>query len=466
MSSGGYAKSMSPIRWEQLRSACARTLAAAPDAADVGWHDLRPTCTRQRWCNVTEHGATNHRPVVSTVDAHGLLSGVLYPGNWQPDWWADGWEAEHGAWRAQSNATTGSRGSNLLRRFRIVTVRNAVVTSTGSVLARGRRFGVEGLRRCALQLPSVPGQADTCSRPLGHVVVLQQLWADSFSHIFFQLLPQLALVAIDAFPSAPDVMIGPSQRYSSPHLPAILLHAFGIQPDRIIRASRGQAYHVARATVLQLPPGNCPHAAVYPHGVLRRSWAKLRVGLPHTDEHDRVVYLRRPCPMRRCVVNEAAMLRAVRSALVAPYELVVVDQGSSHTGDEYAEEQSSRHSLQELQALMARAKVVLGVCGSAWGNAFWADAGAPGVHFVELNNLHGRASFVKMHHYVGGPSRYWVLEPRFGTQGYESQVQVAVGPLIVALHHAGVARCASAPPAPEPGESIAAACDMRALDHS
>ena len=96
----------------------------------------------------------------------------------------------------------------------------------------------------------------------------------------------------------------------------ILLHAFGIQPDRIIRASRGQAYHVARATVLQLPPGNCPHAAVYPHGVLRRSWAKLRVGLPHTDEHDRVVCLRRPCPMRRCVVNEARWSHSLQCHMV------------------------------------------------------------------------------------------------------------------------------------------------------
>ena len=35
--------------------------------------------------------------------------------------------------------------------------------------------------------------------------------------------------------------------------------------------------------------------------------------------------------------------------------------------------------------------------------AWFAD-----LHFVEINSLHGRSSFVKMHHYMGGVSRWWV----------------------------------------------------------
>ena len=128
-----------------------------------------------------------------------------------------------------------------------------------------------------------------------------------------------------------------------------------------------------------------------------------------------------------------APLLDARAALVAPFELRVIDTGRSHTGDELGDtrgvkrrraagstdededEDEAMGDYRDHLRVMRRARVIVSVCGSAWGNAFWVDAGAPGVHFVELNNLHGRASFVKMHHYVGGPSRYWVLEPRFGT---------------------------------------------------
>ena len=135
-----------------------------------------------------------------------------------------------------------------------------------------------------------------------------------------------------------------------------------------------------------------------------------------------------------------------------------------------------------LQRIRCHASPVPVVTGSAWGNAFFAEARAPDVHFIELNSLHGRASFVKMHHYIGGPSRYWVLPPELGPRArhmslkrrYEARVRVPIGPLIVALHHAGVAHC---PPPPRtdveadsslsevggpPGDAEAAAspCDM------
>ena len=67
----------------------------------------------------------------------------------------------------------------------------------------------------------------------------------------------------------------------------------------------------------------------------------------------------------------------------------------------------------------------------------------------QLNSLHGRSSFVKMHHFIGGPSRYWVLEPKFlGQLGlkqrYDSRrarVRAPIAQVLVALHHAGVAKC-------------------------
>ena len=501
---------MSPMRWQQLRATCTRRLAA--EATDVDWHQLHSTCEGGRWCNVTDVSVGNFRPIVSTVDKDGLVSGVLYPGCWHADWWDDGWEVELGSWRPQrrvgaANASGDGvsavrRGSNLLRRVRIVTVRNAVVTSKGGVLARGRRFGVAALRRCGLELQPDDNDkhrtsAASCARPLGNVLVLQQLWADSFSHVFFQLLPQLVLLlehaaaaaisdasaSTSASPlAAPFVMLGPRQSYSSPSLPQLLMSALGIDAAHLVRGSHGEAFHAQRASLLQLPPGVCAHSAIYGHGSLRHVHSRLRLAAgaksggssplltsgAEPSQRDLVVYFRRPCPMKRCVVNEPALLRAMRAALVAPFELRVIDTGRSHTGDELGDtrgvkrrrapggtdevedEEEAMGDYRDHLRVMRRARVVVSVCGSAWGNAFFADAGAETVHFIELNSLHGRSSFVKMHHFIGGSSRYWVLEPKFLgrplglKQRYDSRrarVRVPVAPLLVALHHAGVGRC-------------------------
>ena len=435
---------MSPMRWQQLRATCTRRLAA--DATDVDWHQLHSTCDGSRWCNVTDLAVGNFRPIVSTIDKEGLVTGVLYPGYWHADFWDDGWEVELGSWRPQrrvsaANCTGGGaaaavrRGSNLLRRVRILTVRNAVVTSKGGVLARGRRFGVAPLRRCGLELPDNSGNhrgehsVASCARPLGNVLVLQQLWSDSFSHIFFQLLPQLVLLlehtatpaaAATSPLAAPYVILGPRQSYSSPSLPQLLMSGLGIDAAHLVRDSNGEAFHAQRASLLQLPPGVCAHSAIYGHGSLRHVHSRLRlagakgggsIAMLESDAEssvrDWVVYFRRPCPMKRCVVNEPALLRAMRAALVAPFELRVINTGRSHTGDELGDARGVRRrraaggededeedvmgDYRDHLRAMRRARVIISVCGSAWGNAFFADAGAETVHFVEVRDAHSNS---------------------------------------------------------------------------
>ena len=460
-----------------------RAEASSPSSfVDADWDSTPSHCSSSdAECNYTTLALQNFRPVVSTVNAQGQLSGVLFSGNQQSDWWDDGWESERGAWRKQR-----AGASLLLREARVVTVRNAVVTSTGSVLTASLRFGARDLDRCRLRLPAVPHADDRCrdgawfccsnTEPVQTLLVLAQLFIDAFGHLFFHLLPQLVmLLEHTASWQHPLIHLGAVQRYSSPSALPILLEALGIAPSRVLRAARAEAYEARRAALLQLPRGVCAHTAVYPYGVLRRQ--QLRLAPPPQHEakrRDLVVYLQRPCPtMTRCVVNEAALLRTLREAIVPPYQLRVVNPGTGHVVGDAAVGESRPDaatgegglSFERLRATMARARVVLGVCGSAWGNAFFSHVAASDVHLVEINSLHGRSSFVKMHHFAGGSSRYWVVEPDFGpriaahaSRRYESRVRVHLGPLVTALHHAGVARCE--PPSPAESAEDGVACNM------
>ena len=424
----------SDVVWSALPSVCP---ACGPNGA----------CATDRFCTSHTMELQNARPTVSVVSRRGEITGVLYPGFWQPDWWDDGSLAPLGPRRAQASGTRQvngfERGPNLLRRARVVTVRDAVITSNGHVLAGGRRFGAAELQTCRLGSMRNHGRRMACLQR-AHVAVMHQKWADAFSHIFFQLLPQLVLLlehaSVRQLPD-PVVLLRSTEAHSNENILFKLIgSALGIHHTRIVRAARGYAIQAERASLLYLPPGNCANFAIFPLGVMSKVHKRLAAP-PPIEQRTLVVYLRRPCPASRCLVNERVLLAAIRRALLPPYELRIVSPGrvggSSAAGGGW----------NVLRPIMERARVIWGPCGSAWGNAFF-HAATDDVHLIEINPLHGRASFVKQHHYIGGTSRYWVIEPvvraaqALSTQHmYETRWLVPPDRLLLILRLAGVARC-------------------------
>ncbi|KAL1499107.1 hypothetical protein AB1Y20_013619 [Prymnesium parvum] len=445
---------ISPFRWHQLHAECTAELAAAPRARDVVWSDLAALCDPRRPspCNSTLVHIANSRPLVSTVDARGRISSLLYPGSLL----ADGWPS---AASPPSPPGSPAAATDLLRHAAVVSVRDASLTAAGDVLARGRRYGGAARRACGLDLPRLPPPSLGCRGPLTHALLLSQRWIDSFSHIFFHLLPQLALL-LDHAPHAgapPVVLLGPPQRYSSPALEPLLAAAFGLDARRLRRSPRGEAHFASLASLLYLPPGACAHTATYGRASLAAAHVRLAAAAAASTPRHGVVYFRRPCPMRRCVANEPALLRALRAALAPPFALRVVDTGREHAqpdvgGAERAEAAAAGaapaagQSFRELRHTLAHARAVLSVCGSAWGNAVFAPVQEATTSLVEINWLHGRAAFVNLQHYLGGRARYWVLEPAGGgAADYSAPITAPIAQIVVALRAAGVARCV--PPA-------------------
>ena len=400
---------VSPFRWHQLHATCLRraSWSEASIRSDLDWHALGQP--HQCVCNTTAVRVQNHRPVVSSVDRGGHVMGVLFPGSLQSDFWDDGWESVVPSAHRQQLTDLG-RASSLVRDLQIVTARQAVVTATGAVHCASRcRVGVRGLAECGLTLdpmilPKRRQQPHLCLGPLPHALVVRQRWAEAFSHIFFHLLPQLAVLLEHSIrhnlPTPAHVLLGSLQTFSSPSLVSILVEALGIQASHIHRSERGEAYYAAHATLLMTPPGTCANTATYGHSVLRRVHERLVP--PSPAPRHLVLYFQRRCPMARCIVNEPAVIKAIERALAPPYQLKILNPGSAHTLHVDFEEGDRRGksldglSYHELRRTMSSARIVIGACGSAWGNAFFAQAMAPDVHFIELNWLDGRASFVNM----------------------------------------------------------------------
>ena len=180
------------------------------------------------------------------------------------------------------------------------------------------------------------------------------------------------------------VVLGDGTESTANQLIAELLNLQSIKQTRKL--------HVRAATLLRLMPGNCPNAACYPHGIIRAVHATAMGLVMNAQQQppprDRIIYLRRTGSRR--ILNEGELQAAVKDALLPPYQIVTRADGMP---------------LKQVRELMARARVVYGPHGGAWGNAFFAAA-APEVVFIELNRLHGRECYVFQHHYVGAPSRY------------------------------------------------------------
>ena len=184
--------------------------------------------------------------------------------------------------------------------------------------------------------------------------------------------------------------------------------------------------------MLLTSPGTNPNTGIFPRGLLLAVHARMRawrqpVPPPHaTDgaqvagswaglaqaagqeakvkdkvkDKELVVYLTRRW-LRRSVTNERSLLRRVSELLRPSARLVVLNPGSG----------GNDSSLAAVRHVMRRARVIFGPHGTAWGNAFFAPLDSRRVTLLEFNYMRGRDCHVKLHHYVGGGSRFWTLEP-------------------------------------------------------
>lgn len=425
----------------------------------MGWHRLARVCTPGTAAAVgtgchyeTVDAAANYRPLVSTIESTGEVTGIIHPGWYQPDWWDDGPEG-----RPQ---TSGHRIS-LVRTARILHVQHAtVILPGGTIRADSRCFAFRdslgnlawgGSLNCSL----ARGQAWHPS--LEHAVVLTQNYATQFGHLFTQTLAQLALVLshLDAVSMAPSHVLLPDPEKmarvdsSQATVTSIFTAAFPSLTAKLFYVPVRPAgkVHARRVSILALAPGSMPNVAIYPRGVLAGAHAAMLHQPPPTRRY-RVVYLQRPCPRPRCVINDGVMLSAIRERLRPGFTLDTINPSQP------------LRSWRELRPILGEARVVLGPHGSAFANAFFANASAPDVHFIEFNMLHGRDSFPRMMHMVGGAARFWTIEPRpirpeskkNGTHSHRAcsnfvcqQMAVDVGKVLNVLVRAGVARCEKPP---------------------
>ncbi len=428
----------------------------------VAWDVLPAHCNATAGCCVEElRYPSNFRPVTWTTNFDGEVLGVQYPQFWQQDAWDDG-TSQGEPLREQSTRTQlisrggepEVRGSSLVKIARAVRLSPAILTRDGFLLDAGQEHSfTTNEAACSLwpnRLTAASGR-ESPQREDYEVLVIRQTYSGAFQHLFFQTFPQLVMMLQAREQMArrgcalamPDraslrVVLGDGTESTANQLIAELLNLQSIKQTRKL--------HVRAATLLRLMPGNCPNAACYPHGIIRAVHATAMGLVMNAQQQppprDRIIYLRRTGSRR--ILNEGELQAAVKDALLPPYQIVTRADGMP---------------LKQVRELMARARVVYGPHGGAWGNAFFAAA-APEVVFIELNRLHGRECYVFQHHYVGAPSRYWTLEPENMTSlprpirnFYNGNMgwRVNVLHVVEILVRAGVATCKRPPPQRQPG---------------
>jgi hypothetical protein len=295
------------------------------------------------------------------------------------------------------------RGSHVIRRIRCATIYDGVIDgTTGAVLSQSFNFVTSACHQPVISTAAARHQA-VVNDSLDHLAVLVQKFGDAYSHIFFQTLPQVALLlqqsAAAGLP-APGLLVPRSDT-----LEALLEEGFGIPRARILRVGDRDQWRARRVSLLFLPPGACPNGAVYPPAVMLDAHRRL-VEPARSRHRDLVVYLQRPRPMLRYALNDDHFRELLNASLSPRYRLVVVDPG----GGAWSNREAVSTGWREMRALMARAAVVIGVHGSAFANVFFATS-SQDVHLIELNQLHGRGCHVSLHQSMGANSTFWTLEP-------------------------------------------------------
>ena len=301
------------------------------------------------------------------------------------------------------------RGSQVVRRARIVTVHDGVFDSAaGEVRAGSLRFVGSACQRAgsAQVLHAGLRTSDDARNAtiFEHLAVFVQRFGDSYSHIFFQTLPQISLLlsqlSAEGLP-APSLLVPRSDT-----LEQVIAEGFSIPRSRIFRVRDSAMWRARRLSLLLLPPGACPNWVVYPRGVMRRPHRQIIAAGQAQQPRNLVVYLHRPRPMLRFALNDAQFRAALNASLLPPFQMVVLDPG----GGAHAVNEADSMSWRAMRGLMLRAAAVVGAHGSAFANVFFAQDAAA-VHLIELNLIGGRACHLIMHQAAGAASTFWTIQP-------------------------------------------------------
>ena len=406
-------RSLPIVRFAMLPRHCAFGLLGASLAG--GGSGLRHQCFID---DVRFHG--NTRPVVSMLDAWGEVRGVYHAGYWRPYWWdsvgddAGPVPALSGALQA---ATTMQTGHDVIDHVRIVYVRNATATPGGNLCDGARCYtDPQSFQGDPAHPILSPREGTGCKRIQelhSHLIVLVQDFGASFSHIIFQILPQLAaqLESVDRLADGSD---GALLRDLLPlkvlvtgrrgPFAGLAKAAFGLSDDQIVKGEAGTYVTAPSASMLLTPPGINPNEAIFGRGILRRAYVGLALPLPDDEPNDLVVYMYRTRSMGRNVVNEMQLTERVATWLKPQYRMVM-------TGPH-----QHNNSWLEFRNVLRRARVLMGPHGSAWGNMIFAPMHRSNMHFIEFHSVRGRTCYPKVNHYVNGLSHYWTLEPTMGTE--------------------------------------------------
>jgi hypothetical protein len=486
------------------------TLTSSSESLALSLRSMNQDCLVE-----TVRFASNTLPVVAMLDRVGEPLGVLQTGDWPARFWDEPHPGTASSpWREDARQPGASDDHPMelqglpavaLESVRIVHVRNGTASPAGELCDGSRCFtdprSFAGAPRTHAGLPAKPNlllsqltRNEKCSSIVqldGPLVVLRQMYMHNLGHLMYQTLPQLALLlaARDDSGSWFDAeqtylllerlgsagKLSPPAGWNSP-LPSIVEAAFGIpRHQQLYEGPEGVYYTAPRASQLLLPAGVNANYAVFGKGLTRHVHSRLalrrRLVIPSVTplaasppstatsatsscpaEASLVIYLQRTKAVggpsaNRVITNEREMLVGITSWLRRPYELLVLNPSSNTVNKSWV----------AMRSLLCRAKVVLGPHGGAWGNVFFADLTSDDTHLIEVNYLRGRSCYNKMHHVVGGSSRYWTLEPsasrtramltrpsrneQTAWQLYNIGMHVNLDDLRTILWHTGVATC-------------------------
>lgn len=456
-------RSIPLLRWALLHATCRYSSLPL----------LHPSVIRSvsSLCAVDEVGFVgNHRPLVTTLDRWGEAQATLFPGFWRAYPWDT---AGRGTGSASGHEIGADRpgtplmtGHDVFDMVRVVYVANALVTPNGNLCDRVRCYSDAASFAGDPRHPLVSSvERESCSSVVRlvdgeHAIVIRQEFGHTFSHALFQMLPQL-VVLFDSYHRQPRiehrrrplrVLLKRWEGRGPSPLPSLIRSAFPWITDANISiddasARKGAYTRADSASILLTPPGTNPNEGIFGRGILRRAHARLVRPLADHVPNDKIVYLYRQKHMGRYVWNEPELMAMLKTQLKRPrYSESLVMLGPH----------SVNNSWRQMRELLATTRVLLGPHGSAWGHLIFLPLHRGNVHLIELHYLRHRTCYPKLHHYVGGLSHYWVVEPEPWGQKHAwltSQRRPMSGSLIsmpllirvaevhTILWHAGVANC-------------------------